>query len=143
MAKADELREKLDGLRRGPMGAYDTFFADLNEILSDEQRATVAKFREQSQRRGGRQEAGVRQMMQAVRRLDLTPEQREKVNELMREANAPRDREERDSPEARREFRQRLFEILTPEQRQEFERALRSDRPQQRRGGQSPEERPR
>lgn len=90
---------------------------------------------------GGRPDAQFARLMEArlsairriERELDLTPEQREKIEGLVQETQArTRQAWQEMQPRLREEFRslrEGIRGVLTPEQQQEFERLMRRPRP--------------
>ncbi len=147
-ARADELQQQIDEKRGGPDGmrqVYEKFFTDLEKILTPEQKAHLADLREQMGGGpggpGGRDEqdrnaTDTRTLIRAARRLELSDDQKKEF-EAITEAAGKLQREARDKAGREHAFntvKAQILEILTPEQKAEFEKSLqrgnRNARPQ-------------
>lgn len=102
-AKADSLREELTKLRESAKGAQEDLLAKLDGILNDEQMAKVRGLFESAGEMRGQ-----RRVLMGWQRLDLTAEQRSKIETILNDAEA------------------KILEVLTPEQQE----SLKADRDQ-------------
>lgn len=147
-ARVREMEEEFEQRRSAREAAVNEFYAQLDPILHDDQRQVLAQFREGGRRGGDRQrertarEAGVevRDVLRAAQRLQMDKQQEEMFEDIRDEARelerTARGREAR--IEAGQRVRQMILEILTDDQKREFERALSRNQ----RGGERPERRP-
>lgn len=125
--RAAELRKQLDASRPDPTPAYDTFFAQLSDVLRDDQKAQLAEFRKEAQRPGQGPGGGkLRDLIRAVRQLDLSEDQKRQLKDVTREAmDAERGKEGTVQPDA---LKEKILKILTPDQAQELERLMKRSR---------------
>jgi Spy/CpxP family protein refolding chaperone len=124
-AKMQELQAKVQSLRGNPQTGLDKFYKDLEPILNDAQKAALKSFQQRAQ--GGQD--NVRVMFRAVQRLEgLTDAQREQIRAIEREAtDASRGQAISDTAaraEAAKKVKEQIKAILTPEQADQFEKAL-------------------
>jgi hypothetical protein len=123
----DRLRERRDV--GGRAAALDTFFAELEKILNDEQKKLLAEWREKNDRGGGRDRASdYRTLLRAARRVKLDDAQRQEIDEIEQQA-AKASREVRRSDSAAQQelynsIREQIVAALKPDQVKEFEAAL-------------------
>jgi hypothetical protein len=129
-----EIRSQLDEARGAGGSPLEAFFADLEEILRDDQKAKLAELREAAgDRRGPRGTQDVPAIIRAAKRLDLNEEQRGSLREISEKAARDwrelgrRDRAAR--VELARRVKQDIVGILTPEQAEQFEQVLQRERP--------------
>mgnify|MGYP000039621316 CR=1 FL=1 len=121
-AKAAELAEQIRAKRTA---AGESFYTELEAILTDAQKAKLADLRIEA---GETLRSGtgldVRRIVRAAQRVGLTAEQSEQVKQLAREA-AKNARDRQIGPEAAsRQLVEAIKRTLKPEQVAEFDRAL-------------------
>ncbi len=146
-AKAAELRSQLGERRKVVEAALREFNDNLQPLLSDEQKSTLADFRERLGRgpaaqpgdpgsdgpgpdgpgHAGPARLDPRMLIRAAKRLELTDEQKESLNALetgLRDKlrDARRDREQMQN--LRVETEAQVRDLLTPTQLEEFDRIL-------------------
>lgn len=131
-----EIREKLEKARGEAGRPFQDFYASLEKILNDEQKTKLTQIRAELERAGGqqRQSGDIRSILQAVRKLDLSAEQQKQVQDLGDKAL----KQERDLARGDREahltlardFKKQISDLLTPEQKAQFEKNLEQERPQ-------------
>ena len=132
--RVEELRRQIEE-QRGANNPFEAFFAELEGILREDQKAILAEIRQDLGRRGARtRQADLRTILQAIKRVDLDKEQSQQVRAIGAQAMRASRELQRGDREARtqlaRDTRQAIVEVLRPEQVRQFERALRSERPQ-------------
>ncbi len=135
-ARAEELEAQLREMRP-QRESMDEFFERVAEMLTEEQRVKLAEIQSSymDTRRGAPERAGedVRKILRAARKLDLDAEQRDKLRTLTREATQSdrgrrggrRNAASRVSPGTT--LKSQIMEMLTAEQKAEFEKYLAED----------------
>ncbi|HMQ14727.1 MAG TPA: hypothetical protein PKC49_02025 [Phycisphaerae bacterium] len=129
-----EIRARLAELRPDPREMFDNFYADLEKILRADQLQALRDFRARQPGPPGQDRAArtdVRSLFREARRLDLSRDQADDLADLEETAgranrDARRERAAADQAQAAlyERVKQQIIEILTPEQRQQFERTL-------------------
>lgn len=138
--RAAEIRRQMQEQRLAGDRPLESFFAELEKILRPEQKARLAELRQEWQQPGfapGRP-VELRTMWQAVARLNLDEQQRQKIRGIREQAGkTARDLGPRD-PAAHgklaADVKQQILAVLRPEQKAEFERFLMAERPLRERG---------
>jgi len=132
--RVQQLRQQIDSMREGSPGLYQSFFSELEQILREDQKSKLEELRSS----GGfappaERPLDVRTVVRAAQRLNLTEEQRSKVRELAQQAMRESRRLSRTDAQAQADLANRvrgdIEKLLTPEQKQQFERALRGEPP--------------
>ncbi len=145
-AKAAELEQQMRGQAPG-----SEFMQKLEQILTPEQKAKLAELRKSAggpaARGGGAQVTDVRKVIEAAKQLKLNEEQRQKLKDVIRQAQA--DVTKARTPEAKAELAKKtkdeIAALLDATQSSEFERLLtrqgRGERPARegRRGNAQPQ----
>ncbi len=121
-AKAAELEEQIQAKRSA---ASEAFYAEVEAILTDTQKAKLADLRVEA---GDTPRAGnaldIRQVVRAAQKAKLTSEQSEHVKQLARDA-AKNARDKKIGPEAAaKQLVAAIKNLLKPEQVSEFDQAL-------------------
>ena len=140
--RLDEIRAQFEEMRAGNRrgGGNEVLLDALRDILDDDQRSILEEYREQNNRRFGRddrrrREPDVRSIIQAAKRLDLDSVQKDDLREIEQVAGREQ-REVRRDREALAELtarvRREIMDILDDDQKREFERAIERNN---RRGG--------
>ena len=129
-ARVAELQAQLDQQRPTPPD-FQSFFAKLEPILTDDQKAKLTELRANAGP-AAQGPTDVRQVLRAAQQLDLTDQQKERLKEIAREAQSV----ERASADAAGRVertsvvKQRVLEVLDPNQAAQFERLMaRGERP--------------
>jgi len=129
--RADQLRRQIEDARSGEQDMFAGFFEQLSQILTEEQRQKLAAFRERLEGGGPGAKAGptdVRNVLRAVRRLELTDEQREQVRDIEREAISQYRkigrRNQAEQAGLAAAVKREIAALLTAEQKEQFERAI-------------------
>ncbi|MGE0479035.1 MAG: Spy/CpxP family protein refolding chaperone [Phycisphaerae bacterium] len=135
--RVNELRQQMRADGEARAAAFEQVLTELEKTLRPEQKAALADFRaEMAERRAGIGGPGgppqtttdPRSILRAARGIDgLSYEQKEQIEELTREAQSQmrevrRDREA--AAELGAKLKQQITTLLTPAQREDFERAL-------------------
>lgn len=134
-ARVKEMEAEFAQRRAEHEAAVNDFYSQLEPVLNDNQKQTLSQFRERSnrggERDGGRAERAnsgleVRDVVRAAQRLHLDKDQEDRFEEIRDGAREierqARGREGR--AEAAERVKQQILEILTDDQKHEFERAL-------------------
>ena len=140
--RLDEIRAQFEEMRAGNRrgGGNEVLLDALRDILDDDQRSILEEYREQNNRRFGRDDRrrrapDVRSIIQAAKRLDLDSVQKDDLREIEQVAGREQ-REVRRDREALAELtarvRREIMDILDDDQKREFERAIERNN---RRGG--------
>jgi Spy/CpxP family protein refolding chaperone len=149
--RVGQIRKQLDQARAAT-DPSETFYAEFEKILTDEQKAKLSELRA-STAEGGRRDRGpaqrVRAVLRAAERLELSKEQRDSVRDIARKAmREARDAKPGEGSGAETELAQRVKKeitaLLTPEQVTQFEEALKdqkSEKPRERPAGHKPDKR--
>jgi len=130
--RAAELQAQIDAKRPQPPN-FDEFFAKLEPILTDAQKAKLAEVRQQFQggpggrnARGAATELDVRTLLRVARQLELNDQQKEQLRTIGRDGQ----RDERAAADATaraasvQQTKARISEILDAKQKADFERQL-------------------
>ncbi len=137
-AKADELRAQLAAVREPDGAPVEQFFTDLEKILTEAQKATLAELQSGAREGAAARGTDVQDILRAARRLDLDSATRDKVQEIMqrsmRERRALRRADTTAQSELATKTRQEIEALLTAEQKQQFEELLKGQ-PARERGG--------
>ena len=131
--RAAELRRELADMRRGSAatGGVDQLLSKVRELLYEDQLADydriVQRFRESLRETPDRGDAGIRRIQRAIRMINVTPEQRETLRDIVVES-LKEIREERVSGKDLAELETQLHDDvvaeLDPEQVDAFEDAI-------------------
>jgi len=126
------MRDAIRQRRSGSASASREFLQKVEGVLEESQRPPFRKIVDELGLSGARGET-LQTLLRAVMHPDigLTPEQRRKVQEKMREAfmaMSPDERASGDMTEAAGKFRADIMKELSPEQRAKVETILKSDR---------------
>lgn len=137
-AKMAELRAKFEEARASGEHGRDEVFSQIETILTPEQKETLAKFRDRGERRGrDRDRQDPRDLVRAARRLELSDEQSQRLDEIEKQlSEARRDVNPRDREAVTKLFEDTkadIHELLEPQQVEEFDRALERSRDRGRR----------
>jgi hypothetical protein len=131
--EVQRIRQSL-GARRGEVEkSLSAFAAQVEPTLSDEQKDCLVEFREQAMRGGGMRSAAdaaalrsdPRMLLRAVRRLDLTPEQKDEIRAV--ESNVSRELRSagrNGAAAVRADLDKQLRAILTSDQNKELDAIL-------------------
>lgn len=155
-ARVDELRQQLEDTRPSQDALFEAFFEELKDTLTEEQLGLLSAFREELAGGGPGQRGGpsdVRNVLRAVKRLELDSDQKGRIREIEREAigayrKIPRSNKEEQAVLAA-ETQAEIMEVLNEEQAKEFESVLkqaggrqRGERGQRRERGRERERQP-
>jgi Spy/CpxP family protein refolding chaperone len=127
-AKAEQLRQQMQDLRAGRTQLLQDFFNEVAPILNPDQTEKLNRFRERFQL-GGREgwPGELQAILRTARRLELSDEQKERLRQVVREAQTEQ-RQGPPDPKAAAELAQRvktqILEFLDAKQAAEFERLL-------------------
>jgi Spy/CpxP family protein refolding chaperone len=119
-----ELEEQLR--QQGPlMGNVEELFQKFEPALTDEQKEKLAELKERFTPRG-QAVTDVRQVLQAARRLDLRPDQRQRIREISEEAAtaARRARDNTARAKLAADVKQQILALLDTDQATRFEELL-------------------
>ncbi len=134
-AKVAELEKQMEDARPSREAMLNEFFAQVDDLLTEEQKPLLVTYREalkQRQSAGGEGEADapqtVRGVIRAAARLQLSGEQRDELKRIQRQASA----EVRELPRNDKEgqallagqVKDKIAALLDAEQQAEFEKAL-------------------
>jgi hypothetical protein len=129
--RIDELREQIDQMRPDPEQMAAAFFQQVEGLLRDEQKAVLARYREEfglGGAQGARGSGDVRVVLRAARRLRLSGEQRDTLKQIEREAMKARREISRRDREAQVTLADRVEReiraMLDEDQAREFEEHL-------------------
>lgn len=132
--RVNELRQQMRADGEARAAAFEQVLTELEKTLRPEQKKALADFRaEMAERRAGmggppQSTTDPRSILRAARGIDgLSYEQKEQIEELTREAQSQmrevrRDREA--AAELGAKLKQQITTLLTPAQREDFERSL-------------------
>jgi Spy/CpxP family protein refolding chaperone len=87
--RVEELRRQLEEARSRPDSMLANFFKELEQVLNEEQLKRLAAYRERLEGGGPGEREGptdVRNVLRAVKRLRLSTEQKDELNDIEREA---------------------------------------------------------
>lgn len=138
MARVDELRAELRANRPDENALQDDFFAEVEGILTDEQKAALADFRAWNAPEGEAaadavatekpaDKADVRDVIRAARRVRLAPDQKDELKEIEREAMGDYRTARRDpakAAELAERVKAQVLELLDDDQTADFEDRL-------------------
>lgn len=130
-ARIAELEAQLEALRPEVAGFQD-LFDRLQPILTPEQQAKLEKLRADLAARARPAAGDVQNLLRAARRLELNDEQEGKLRQIAQDARQAERQGAPDDPaqaELAKTVKSQLLEILTAEQKTEFERLLTAERP--------------
>ncbi len=127
-ARAEDLVAQVWQQRPGRGEMLEDFFVELEKFLRDDQKETLARFREEMNERGERRDRGrvdVRAILSAARRLKLDQDQKKELNEIGQVAlRAERELQRRDR-EGRAmiaaKVKREIIAVLDAEQAKQFE----------------------
>lgn len=145
--KAEEIRKQMQELRAGRDQIFKAFFDEVATILTPAQKDNLDRFRERFAQIGPDARGGdeVQAILRAARRLELKDEQKNRMRDILHEAQAEH-RKVADDPQASAELAKRLktqiTEMLDAKQAAEFEQLLTQASQPGRRGPRGPESRP-
>lgn len=148
--KVQQLREQIAEVGGDPRVRMEQFFNDLESILREDQKATLAEHRERMQNFGGRgdgqggqgrearrgQGVNIRTLFRAARSAELDENQTEQLK--LMEAAAREDSEkigrDRDAQaKLIEEYKGKILQLLTPDQAKKFEETLKEGEARERR----------